>query len=788
MAIECALCRLSVPSYALKEGELSFCCAGCHAVYNVLSARGELSQGGEHPLLREAAVAGLIANPKLLEQLSQKEESVLERHKLYFEVQGLWCPSCSLVIAWILQRREGILRCSVDYATDAACVEYNPRQIGKEEILKAVKTLGYGVDTFEEAEREGQERSLKLRAAISLFFALNVMMLAYPLYATYWDGGGEDFNALFAYLSLAAALPVITYGAWPLYRRFLSSLRTGIFGVETLVVIGVAAATLLSLYQLWQGRAELYLDTATAIIALLLVGKVIESRAKLTARQMLMRLVRTQPRRGRKVLSDATSLFVPINDIAVGDTLKVMAGEKVILDGVVIEGLGSCDEALMTGEALPITKGVGSKLVGGSLMMQGMLLYRVTATAEASVMQKIIAMVERDLSGQRKALPLLDRIVHWFVPSVLLLAAISFAAAIALGAGYSEAFLRSLAVLVIACPCALGIALPLADAQLMQRLGVLGVLVRNRSCLTFLGKETLFIFDKTGTLTHGHYSVKEGLEVLSLWQRGALKGAAALSLHPVAQAIVRSIEEEAIPCDSGQEFPSLGIAATVSGKNFLIGSATFLRQHGIAIDEGNISLEGAPHTICWISQDDVLIAHLLLGDTLRSDALAAVTALLPIPSVLLSGDSATAVASIASSFPFQMHAAECSPLMKREVILAHKERGAIVAMIGDGVNDAPALTAAHVGISMLSASDISIQVSDLMLTTDSLRVLPIACQLARYSRRIAYQNLFWTFFYNLTGLALACLGCLTPLYSAFAMVASSLIVICNAQRISFWKK
>ena len=228
----------------------------------------------------------------------------------------------------MVEQQRGVIRCRVDYATDAACIEYDPRVIGKEKLYRQISDLGYGVDTLEESSSQAVEQSLLLRASVTAFFALNVMMLAYPLYAVYWEGGGTEYRGLFAYLSCSAALPVITYGAWPLYRRFYASWRSGFFGMETLIVISVVASVLLSAYHLWQGNYHIYLDSATAIVALVLIGKAVESRAKLSARTTLLRLVRLQPRRGCKLLPDGSCCYVPIAEITVGDILQVKAGEK----------------------------------------------------------------------------------------------------------------------------------------------------------------------------------------------------------------------------------------------------------------------------------------------------------------------------------------------------------------------------------------------------------------------------------------------------------------------------
>lgn len=769
----CRLCSHEISLSPIRDGELAFCCAGCHAVYNILAAKNQLENFSQQLVFQQALKSGLISNPHLLEQLSIKSDQNGESEKLHLEIDDMWCPSCAVVIRLILLQEKGIRACTVDYTTDLAAIEFSPRSLSKDQIIERIRALGYRSHPLNDGVQQHVRRSLSLRFIIASFCALNVMMFAYPLYASYFHPD-EKVGALLAWISGAFSLPVVSYCAWPIFRRFWNGMRVGIWGMETLVIIGVAAAFGLSVVELFRGGTRVYFDSMTVVIAFVLLGRIIETKAKFSAKESLLRLARSLPRRGRKRFEGGTSAFVPMKEIALGDIIEVRPGEKIILDGVVIEGEGFCNESLMTGEALPVEKKTRSSVLGGTLLLQGWLAYRVVATLERSALQRIVASVEQEIGTKSLHIRAVDNIVRWFVPLVL---------GVALATGFvlyfldgtETAVMRAVAVLLISCPCAIGIAAPLAEAHLMNRLAEIGVIVRNRGCLAYLGKENLIAFDKTGTITQGTFTLLRGLEGLSNDQKAILKSMALRSNHPVAVAIAKEISCEALPLDYVEEVIGKGMQAR-HGKNFYqLGSESFLGTDGPALEMMT--------THVFFAIDRKIVSELVFGDSLREGIKDLLLQLKPAKNVLLSGDSGQPVAHVAKSCGFENWHACLNPLQKREFILEQRAQGHLVCMVGDGINDAPALTAAHVGISVVSAADISIHVSDLLLTTDRLHILPHMRQLALMGQRIVRQNLFWAFFYNVIGIGLAMFGLLSPLFAAGAMVASSLIVTLNAGRL-----
>ncbi|MEI8366546.1 MAG: heavy metal translocating P-type ATPase [Parachlamydiaceae bacterium] len=790
----CALCHAELMRHPIIEGVHAFCCAGCHAVFNILFAKNQLDHFEQHPIFLQALRSGLISNPALLDQIHKQKIDICEkeREKLYIEIGEMWCPSCAEVIRLMLLREKGVINCVVDYATDLASIEYSPRYISKEDVLAVINKLGYIPIPLDTMARKAVSFDLYLRFAVAAFCSLNIMMFAYPLYATYFNYDGEGYGSLFAWLSLAMSLPVVTYSAWPIWRRFANSMMTGISGMETLVALGVGAAFSVSVFDMLQGGSRIYFDSMSVIIAFVLLGKIIEAKAKFSAKDSLMRLTRSSPRRGRRRQMDGALQFVLIKEIAVGDILVAYPGERIALDGVVVDGKGACDESLMTGEAIPIVKKEGEGVMSGTILVQGHLTYKVTGSQEESALHKIIEMVERDIGQKSVYVRAADRIVRWFVPTVI---------AIALAAGVvywffpatndpqpgATALMRALSVLLISCPCAIGIAAPAAESYLLNRLASIGVIVRNRGCLPHLGCESIMIFDKTGTVTEGRYSVQQGLEGLDEDDHRVLRSLAMQSTHPVAYAISAALEgvESVARIADLEEVVGQGMRGTVEGIHYILGSARLLKQMGVSVPMVDIEkVNKGILSMVYFAKGGKCLSQIFLGDTIRPEVPAVIESLKgQVETLLLSGDSESTVSTVAIACGFHHWRSGCSPLEKRAFIETLKNEGKIVCMLGDGINDAPAITAAHVGISVVSATDMSIQVSDLLLTTDKLTVIPKMRSLAEKGLKIVHQNLFWAFFYNIVGIALAFFGVLSPIFAAFAMSISSLTVLFNARRI-----
>lgn len=777
----CSLCKLELFLFPITDGDQKFCCPGCHAVYNILAAKQRLDNYQDSSVFQQALKAGLISNPTLLEQI-RKQKSLIqsqETERSYLEITEMWCPSCAEIIRLVLLQQKGVVSCVVDYATDLASVEFCPRDLSKEKIFNLISSLGYLPRSLENAEQKKISLDLYIRCGLASFCALNTMMFAYPLYSTYFDPQAHADGQIFVWLSFFSSLPVVTYCMYPITRRFISSLKVGLLGMEALVIIGVTAAFGLSLYEMTQESNLVYFDSMTIIIAFVLLGKIIETKSKFSAKDSLFRLVKALPRRGRKLFDDGSLTYVPIKEILPGDLLVAYAGEKIVLDGEMTHGSGLCDESLMTGEALPINKIIGSKLLGGSILQHGKITYKVLGNLAESALQKIIDAVELGLEHKSPYVRAADRIVLWFVPLILLIACVTGFLSNAFGD--PSAFIKAISVLLIACPCAIGIAAPLAESEMLHQLASHGVIVRNRGCLSLLPRISTFIFDKTGTVTEGHFRLLDGLQHLSSQERSLLKSLVKPSNHLISRALFQAIEEKCGELTHVEECVGKGMKSILSpGVVALLGSAKFFREHHIEVHETHLK-QG--FSTVYFTPDGRTVYRFVLGDKIREEVPDLIKSLKK--TILLSGDSLAPVSFVAEQCGFDDYFHTISPLEKRDFVEKVRKKNEIVCMIGDGVNDAPALTAAHIAISVVSASDISIQVSDILLTTENLKVIPKMLALASKGQRILKQNLFWAFFYNCIGIILAIQGSLSPIFAAIAMTVSSLIVLFNSKRMKW---
>lgn len=769
MLSSCKLCNQAIHSSSLSDEEGEYCCHGCQAVYHILKSQGRLKNAYDEPLFLQAAKHGVISNPEVLKCLQGKSnETDLKKNKEYFEIEDLWCPSCADVICLVLKLKEGIVSCRVDFSTDLGVVEYFPQKISKERIYEIISGLGYTIKPLEAEGKRTVQKGLVLRLSIAAFCSLNVMMFSYPVYATYFSNDAASYGHLFAWIAFFASLPSVTYCAWPIYRRGWNAFLVGIVGMEALVSLGVLSAFLLSFIHLIQGGVHIYFDSMSVIIAFVLLGKLLESQAKYSAKESLLQITRSLPKRGRKLLPDGSQVYVPIKEIQKGDLFGINTGEKVVLDGMIVEGEALVDESVMTGESYPLRKKMGDGVIAGSLVNAGTIVAKASASLEASSLHKIVDMLNDERSHKRGFRKAVDTVSQWFVPVV-----IGLALGIFLWDISSYSALKAISVVLIACPCAIGIAVPLAESYLLHGMGSLGAVIRNREVLAFLGKESVCVFDKTGTITQGKFQVISGLESLSKEHLSILKGMAQNSNHPISQAIARSIHLPPVTLDRTQEILGKGIIGTWQSKEYALGSDSLINGQTMKKSEATQALfyvEGK-----WA-------ATILLEDSLRDNVKETLDGLKPAETILLSGDHQRAVERIATLCGFKKCFWEQSPMHKRDFIQQLTKKK-VVCMVGDGVNDAPALSAAHVGISAVSATDISIHTSDILLTTDHLGVLPKIRHLAVKGRRVIKQNLFWAFSYNVIGIFLALSGYLSPLYSAFAMVFSSVIVILNSSRL-----
>ena len=711
-------------------------------------------------------------------------------------ISGMTCASCAGRVERALGKVPGVQSVSVNLANERAHVEVLG-QMDPGVLIAAVDKAGYSATLPQpesatdanQAQRLHRER-WSLILAIALALPLVLPMLVAP-FGLHW--------MLPAWVQFALATPVqFIFGA-RFYIAAWKAVRAGAGNMDLLVAIGTSAGYGLSIYQwLTASNPHLYFEASAVVIALVLLGKYLESRAKRQTASAIRALEALRPERAIRVL-DGREEDVAINALKRCDLVLVKPGERFPVDGEVVEGQSHADEALISGESLPVPKQPGDSVTGGAINGEGRLLVRTLALGAESVLARIIRLVEDAQAAKAPIQKLVDKVSQVFVPAVLVLALITLVGWWVYGAPLETAIINAVAVLVIACPCALGLATPTA---IMAGTGVAaryGILIKDAEALERAHAVSAVVFDKTGTLTSGapkiaHLAAVDGDESRLLQQAGALQRG---SEHPLAKAVLDACSEQGLivaDVTASHSLTGRGIAGTLEGRSLALGNRRMLEEHGL--DAGDLAdsasaWEAEGRTLSWLIEQGVhprVLGLFAFGDTLKPGALHAVQQLkaLHISSHLLTGDNRGSVRVVAEALGIEDVHAEVLPAEKAATVAALKKTG-VVAMVGDGINDAPALAAADIGIAMGGGTDVAMHAAGITLMRGDPRLVPAALEISRKTYAKIRQNLFWAFVYNLIGIPLAAFGLLNPVLAGAAMALSSVSVVSNALLLKTWK-
>ena len=715
--------------------------------------------------------------------------------KAELDIRGMTCAACARRIEKGLARLEGVIRADVNLATERGTVEYYPAALDVAEIVKKVKDLGYDASprkdraNLREAEIRVQKRRFLIAAFLSAPLLWSMLHMGGPLSVLVPD------LLMNGYVQWLLATPVQFYAGWPFYRGAYKNLKNGSANMDVLVALGTSAAYFYSLYLLLTGGDAFYFETSAIIITLILLGKLLEAVAKGRTSEAIQKLMGLRAKTA-VVIRDGREREIPVEEVEKGDLIRVRPGEKIPVDGVVVEGRSAVDESMLTGESIPVDKQPGDEVIGATINKHGTLTFRATKVGKETALAQIIRVVEEAQGAKAPIQRLADRISGVFVPVVVLIAIGTFLLwYLALDPGNIErAILNLTAVLVIACPCALGLATPTSIMVGTGKGAEVGILFKGGQHVENAHRIDTVVLDKTGTITKGEPEMTDVRPLGNRTEEELLRLAASAekpSEHPLAQAIVRGARERGIEPTAAENFqavPGKGIEAVVDGRRVLIGTRKWLEENDVdtaAAETAMETLEEQGKTVMLVAADGKPAGWIAVADTVKPTSADAIRELkrMGLQVWMLTGDNERTARAIARQAGIEHIRAEVMPGDKAEEVKRLQAEGRKVAMVGDGINDAPALAVADIGMAIGTGTDVAIETADVTLMRGDLRAIPAAIRLSRLTMRNIKQNLFWAFFYNAVGIPVAAAGYLAPWLAAAAMAFSSVSVVSNSLRL-----
>jgi len=802
----CFHCGLPVPPNTdfhvhIQGADREMCCAGCQAVAQAIMDNGledfykhrtENAPTGQELVPEFLRQTEIYDNPEIQKNFVQHEGEHVREASLILE--GITCAAC----VWLNERHirslSGVLLVQVNYSTQRARVRWDNSQIQLSQILQAISAIGYMAHPYDpsrqqellEAERKRQLRRIGLAGVLGM----QVMMISVGLYAGDFYGMEAYYRDFFHWINLILTIPVMMYSAQPFFKSAWRDLSHRQAGMDVPVSLGIGLAFFGSVWTTLFGGEHVYFDSVIMFVFFLLTARYFELMARKRSAHAAESLVQMVPAMATRLNIDGEEEIVAVAELNLNETVLVKPGDSIPADGVVVSGQSSVDESLLTGESLPLSKRIGDTLTAGTVNIESPLIMRIEKIGQDTLLSHILRLLERAQTEKPAITQLADRAAAWFVLAVLVLAT---CVALYWWQAAPETWLAiTLSVLVVTCPCALSLATPTAVTAATGNLTQRGLLTTRGHALETLAKATHFVFDKTGTLTDGQLHVL-GTHVFSdLSHEQCLAYAAALerhSEHPLGKALVSAAHEsEKLTATEVNNFPGQGLSGTIDGQNWYIGTNTFIQaQTGLQPDTQRLKdLQAEGHSLVWLANHQQIHCAFALGDQVRDGAAELVNKLQKAGKnvLLLTGDHLSSAQRVAQSVGIQQVHANLSPDDKLKRVKALQEQGAVVAMVGDGVNDAPVLAAAQISIAMGGGTQVARASADMILLSEHLPNLLQGIDTARKTLRIIRQNLTWAVSYNLLALPAAAMGFVLPWMAAIGMSASSLLVVANALRLA----
>ncbi len=794
----CDLCGLPLRRASVSvpgTEEYRFCCLGCKQVFSILTeATGSADPAAlrENKLFKTCQEMGII--PKDEEGLDDPEISVRsgtnETLSLTLQIVGMWCPACAWLIVTSLKRLSGVAKAECHFSTDRLTCEYDPVRVSPPVIEAVVGRLGYRAVDPEEEDGGAEFRRGLMEFAICGFLTMNIMMMSFGVYSGFLSEAAADGVRTLSWPIAVMAGIVLAYGGRSVFMRALRGIPFGVFSMETLVSVGAISTFLLSLHNLLLGSLHLYFDTSAMLLTLALLGKTLEGRARMEVKRELSRFFSLKPNKVRLCTEEfPMGRHVSAAQLGEGDVFRVEPGEVVAADGLIIDGGGAVDESSLTGEPAAVRKEKRMRLRSGSRVVQGWFNVKAEAVGRDSALGQMIDTVEKVLKEKAPVEGKVEAAIRWLVPLFLVLSLGTGVVCAMMGEGLEEAFIRALTVLVISCPCAVGIAVPLARVAGISMAGRQGILVRNFTAFEKTRRLSAIVFDKTGTLTKGAWVLKRIFTVGAFTEAEALSMAAgieAYSDHPIAGEIRKYSGRRGVQGAEVLRVKAMegGLSGDFRGHALKFGSGPFLREEFRSMMDGDLAalpMKNGDASSVYMSLGGRPVAIFEFGDDLKDYASQVVNRLKEIGfmTVLLSGDGDRTTRIIGERAGVHASHGDMGPWQKAQFVKELQARGFRVAMAGDGINDAPALSQSDLGIAVHSGGHLGREVADITLMRGAPEQVLDFLHLARRVNRKVFQNLLFSFLYNLAAIPLAMSGALTPILAVSAMLLSSLSVTGN---------
>ena len=795
MKVVCTHCQLEFDeSVMIKEKDGSdvhyFCCKGCQGVFHLLHSEGL-------DTFYDKLGKNQLEPPKELQDDLHKfdlegfrKKYIIERSdgldEIFLIIEGIHCAACVWLNEKVLHQTPGVIEATINYTTNKAHVVWDPEQIKLSQIIEKIRAIGYNAYPYDPKMQE--ERANKVRRdyysrlLVAIFATMNIMWIAVAQYTGMFTGMRSDVKNILNIAEWVLATPTLFYSGWVFFRGAWFGLKNRFINMDVLVATGASLAYAYSIWAMLTGKGEVYFDSVTMIITFVLAGKYLEVLSKKRAADTMDALSNALPTEVTVIEND-TKLMVPVEEVNPRDIIEVRAGEKVAIDGVIVSGEGSFDESSLTGESEPILRVKGDEIISGSVAIDGVVRYEATKDYSSSMLTTLVGLLEESLTKKPKIERLANEISGYFSVTILSIAFLTFIGWLWMTGEFERALVVSISVIVIACPCALGLATPVATLIGINLAARRGVLFKEAAFIETMAKADVLVLDKTGTITEGKPHVVNAKRYHE-YDLNLLYSLVKSSIHPVSQGIVRYLEDhyeylKELPLESVKQVQARGIEANFKRHKLLGGNAKMMQEFGVGVDEES------EYTLFIFAIDGEIVAKFELRDLPKEGAKDAIAEIrkLGIDILMLTGDNENVAERVANEVGITEFKAGLFPEDKaKEIDILHAE-GRVVVMAGDGVNDALALSKSDIAIAMGSGSDVALEVSDVVLLDDKITSLRDAFLISRRTFKFVKQNLALSVIYNSITIPLAIAGYVIPLVAALSMSLSSLMVVGNSMRI-----